>query len=100
MPQININTNGNKKTFVELTRAYRVNEGKVNEAVRTQPITVAIEDIVEVRPSNTLGKEYHRSTITLSNGLERNLSQRYSEVKNLLPDFMDEYVGSGDVYDW
>lgn len=69
------------KTFETFTRVYKIaSTGKV----KTGPVSVALEDIASVVPSNRLGKDNHRSTITLSNGATFELSDLYSEVSAML----------------
>ncbi len=76
MPTINIE-NDNAKTMTEFTRVYKLAS---NGSIKTGPVSVALEDIASVVPSNRLGKKNHRSTITLSNGATFELSDLYSAV--------------------
>ena len=71
--------------FVELNRVYF--DTKTNTK-KSQKITVALEAIESVRPSNRLGRDVpeHRSTITLISGATIDLSNLYSEVVALLND--------------
>ncbi len=68
--------------MITLTRVFR-REGQTK--VEKQPITVAAEAIVSVRPSNRLGKAAgHRSTILLVTGNEVDLAERFTQVKALI----------------
>lgn len=80
MPTITLDQSTDR-TFVEFTRVYK-NAGSCE--VKTQPVTVALQDISSVRPSNRLGKANHRSTITLTNGVQYELAEKYSEVSEEL----------------
>lgn len=78
MPTINFE---NEKTFVEFTRVYKMSG---SEKVSLSPITLSVDDIASVRPSNRLGKASHRSTITLSNGDTVELADLYSAVTDAI----------------
>lgn len=55
---------------------------------KTQPITVNVDHIVSVRPSNRLGRDIpeHRSTIVMSDGTVYDLTNLYSEVRKAVQD--------------
>ena len=71
--------------FAELNRVYF--DTKTNTK-KNQKITVAVEGILTVRPSNRLGRDVpeHRSTITMIDGATIDLSNTYTEVLAILND--------------
>jgi len=79
MPTFNFDNNA--KTITEFTRVYKIAK---TDTVKKGPVSVALEDISSVVPSNRLGKANHRSTITLNNGSTFELAERYSEVRDEL----------------
>lgn len=81
MPTIEIN---DSKDFLELTRVYKMSGKKT---VKSAPITIAVDSIASVRPSNRLGKASHRSTIVLNTGSEVELAETYSTVTDSLSAF-------------
>lgn len=68
-------------SFVRLTRVYRIKGAK---ALKSQSITIAVDDISTVRASNRLGYPEHRSTIMLKNGLTIDLSEKKSAVDSAM----------------
>lgn len=71
----------NARTFVEFTRVYKM-AGSCE--VKSQPVSIALEEVSSVRPSNRLGKANHRSTVTMNNGTEIELADLYSSVTDTL----------------
>ncbi len=67
----------NSIKYVEFTRVYKSD-------LSGQRITVAVDEVATIRPSNSLGYPEHRSTITLKNGQEICLAEKYSEVRSAL----------------
>lgn len=80
MPMINVES-GNTRTVEQFTRVYRKSG---SETVKSQPVAIVLEEVAFVRPSNRLGKAYHRSTITLNSGKEIELAERFSTVQESL----------------
>lgn len=68
-------------TLVEFTRVYKM-DGK--NTIKTQPLSISVDVIASVRPSNRLGKDVHRSTIELANGTQYDLAEKYSEVLDII----------------
>lgn len=67
--------------FEQVTRVYKVKE---TGAIKTQKFTLSDETVVSVRPSNRLGKDNHRATITTFSGATIEVVEKYSEVKGLV----------------
>jgi hypothetical protein len=76
--------------FIKVTRVYvqlGVNgEGstEVADEVKTQPILLSKKAVASARPSNRLGKDVHRSTITLINGQAIDLQETYTDLSAML----------------
>lgn len=69
------------KKFVAFTRVYK-NKGETG--LNSQKITVAVDKVASVRPSNRLGFPDHRVTITLNDGTSFDLADTYSEVRKAI----------------
>ena len=67
--------------FITLTRVYKV---ALTGEIKTQPVSINVLEIATVRPSNRLGKAVHRATVTLTNGVEIETAEKYSEVLDVI----------------